>query len=251
MAAAPNYVFSENSLQPSRNPQGARAITVNLAAGTYPRGQILGQITSTGADDVETVTIGGSPTGGTWTYTATPTSPNAGQAAVVLTEPYNVSLAALQADLETIYGAGNVIVSGTAGTSYVITFRGQLARTPITLAVTSGASLTGGTAPTATIAHTTTGVGDTDTFGAYASGNSDGTGVPKGILMYPCTVDAAGNITVSGEIAGLTRRSIQMYRSGAFRCEELVGLDANAVTKLGGLIVIGSLTAGLFEFGGG
>jgi hypothetical protein len=246
MASAPVYQYNPNNvLRPAGSDEDARIRNVNLAQGTYARGTILGEITTTGANDVETVTIGGSPAGGTWTYTATPP----GGVSQVLTEAYNVSLAALQADLEGIYGAGNVIVTGTAGSSYVITFTGALARASIAIAVTSGAGLTGGTSPTATIAHTTTGAVDTGTFGAYASGNSDGTQNPKGILQYACTVDASGNITVATEVPGFTEKCVPMYRSGTFRCEELVGLDATAVTRLVGLVTMGNTSAGLFSFG--
>ena len=249
MSATPLTQFTENVLRPAYNDEDARTIPVNLAPGTYARGQVLGEVTSTGANDVQTVTIGGSPTGGTWTLTATPLAPYKGQAAVTLTEPYNVTLAALQADLEQIYGAGNVIVTGTAGSSYVITATGGAARQQITVAVVSGSGLTGGTSPSASIAHTTTGAADTGTYGAYASGNSDGTQNPKGLLMYPCSVDANGNITIASEIPGYTQLSAPMYRAGAFRTEEIVGLDSNAVTKLAGVIVAGSTSAGVFEFG--
>jgi hypothetical protein len=77
------------------------------------------------------------------------------------------------------------------------------------------------------------------TYGPYASGNTDGTQNPTLILQYPCVVDASGNIalgdTASGE-HGVTVKSAPAWRSGVFKTTELVGLDANAVSKLGRLI---------------
>jgi len=90
------------------------------------------------------------------------------------------------------------------------------------------------------------------TFKAYASGNSDGSQVPKCIMQYDVVADASGNITV-GTVAGGTDwgetfPSVPAYFSGAFRTTDLVGLDANAVTVLGGHLVSGTLASGIFEF---
>ena len=74
------------------------------------------------------------------------------------------------------------------------------------------------------------------TYGPYASGNVDGSQNPVGILQYACATDASGNITF-GTVAGTsewgqTSISAPIYLSGIFRSEDLVGLDANAVTQL-------------------
>jgi hypothetical protein len=60
-------------------------------------------------------------------------------------------------------GAGNVTVSGTAGTSYVLTFGSALADTFLDLATVDGTGLTGGTTPAASIAMTTAGSGSAPT----------------------------------------------------------------------------------------
>lgn len=86
------------------------------------------------------------------------------------------------------------------------------------------------------------------TYGPYASGNSDGTQNPKAILKYPCVTDSAGKVDLDG--SGLSLQIIQpVYVGGFFRIEELTGLDANAVTKLGGAIVQGVVAGpGIFKF---
>lgn len=253
-AAAPAYTFVNNALYPVYDDRNAVLIPVNLAAGTYERGTILGQVTSAGANDVQTITYGGTVSGGTFTITATPTTPYNGTPSVTLTEAYNVTAAALQADLESIYGPGNVVVTGAAGSSAVVTFTGALAIQTITPMVI--VDNTTGSGHSVTLVHTTPGVAATGTYGAYASGNSDGTQLPKAILMYPCVVTSVGGVLQivqanaggSAEIPGYFELSTQAYFHGTFRCQELVGLDANAVTKLAGTIITGTSAAGVFSF---
>lgn len=116
------------------------AVTLGL---TFPGTSV----TSTGfTAEVQTITITGSPTGGTFTITV------AGYGSYVAA--YNVPTATLATALTTLLGA-TVTVTGTAGTSYVITFpssAGDIALSSVTSAVT------GGTSPTVTIATTTPGV---------------------------------------------------------------------------------------------
>lgn len=90
------------------------------------------------------------------------------------------------------------------------------------------------------------------TYGPYANGNVDGTGNPVGILQYACATDASGNITF-GSVAGqsewgLTSKGAPIYVSGYFKTDDLTGLDAGAVTKLGGHLVQGTVTSGELVF---
>jgi hypothetical protein len=81
-------------------------------------------------------------------------------------------------------------------------------------------------------------------YGAYASGNGDGTQNPNHILQYSCVTDASGNITGIGEW-GQAFPSVSAYMNGTFRTQELVGLDATAVTRLGARLIEGSVTQGI------
>lgn len=85
-------------------------------------------------------------------------------------------------------------------------------------------------------------------FKAYASGNGDGSQIPKGILQYACTVDGTGLVTIANE-QGLTQKAAPMYIGGIFRTTDLTGLDANAIAVLNGNLVTGVLADGLFQFG--
>lgn len=103
-------------------------------------------------DEVQLVTITGSPTGGTFTLTY------GGQTTAAIA--YNAAAATVQTDLEALstIGAGNVSVSGSAGGPYTVEFIGDLAGQPLSEMTASGASLTGGTSPSVTVVTLTDGL---------------------------------------------------------------------------------------------
>ncbi len=95
--------------------------------------------------EVDTVTITGSPTGGTFTITV------AGQTTSALA--YNaVSTTTVQTAVQALstVGTGNATVTGSAGGPYTIIFAASLGAMTVTA---SGASLTGGSTPSATAAR--------------------------------------------------------------------------------------------------
>lgn len=106
-----------------------------------------------GANEVQTLTMTGTPTGGTFTLSF------GGQTTAAIA--YNASAAAVQAALEllTNIGSGNVLGAGGAlpGTPVTITFQGALAATDVPLMTANSASLTGGSTPTMTPTTTTAG----------------------------------------------------------------------------------------------
>jgi hypothetical protein len=105
------------------------------------------------ASDVQTLTISGNPTGGTFSlvFGGQTTNPIASTATAGQVQ------AALQA-LSNI-GPGNVVGSGgpLPGASVTITFAGTLGFTAQPLITIGANNLTGGTTPAPTVAHTTTG----------------------------------------------------------------------------------------------
>lgn len=135
-----------------------RAVTLSRkfqAGATILKGTLLGQ-TTTGVAAVQTLTITGTPTGGTFrlSFKGIKTAPIA----------HNAAAAAVQAALEAIIsvGTGNVTGSGGAlpGTPVVLTFAGALATGPQPLIVfeTADNLFTGGTTPTGSVANTTIGI---------------------------------------------------------------------------------------------
>jgi hypothetical protein len=105
-------------------------------------------VNTTGATaEVQTITITGSPTGGTFT-------PNLAGFPAVPAQDHDVATADLEAALQAAWGI-DVAVSGTAGSSYVVTFPTAAGNVP---QMTVAADLTGGTDPAASVATTTPGV---------------------------------------------------------------------------------------------
>lgn len=119
-------------------------------------GSILAALPSTDINDVQTITITGTPTGGSFTLTCL----GGGTTGYTTTIQYNDTATTVQTALQglTSVGAGNVTCTGgpLPGTPIVCTFVGALAARPITL-MTHTDAFTGGTTPAASIAHTTTG----------------------------------------------------------------------------------------------
>ncbi len=104
---------------------------------------------SSAASEVQTITINGSPTGGTFTLTFN------GQTTAPIA--YNAANTAIDAALEALsnVGAGNVAVTGTG--PFTVTFGGALANRDVGLTMTATSSLTGGTNPSVTVVTTTPG----------------------------------------------------------------------------------------------
>jgi hypothetical protein len=107
--------------------------------------------TTTLTNAVETVTITGAPTGGTFTLTFS------GQTTAAIA--YNAAASAVQSALAALsnIGVGNVSVSGAAGGPYTVTFTGTMAGQAQALMTASGTGLTGGTTPGVTVVMTTAG----------------------------------------------------------------------------------------------
>jgi hypothetical protein len=102
--------------------------------------------TSGATAEVQTVTLTGTGTAGTWALT----SPNFGTASGLA---YNVSMAALQTALTTAFGVTMSLPTGLAGSSYVVTFPSVAGNV---LPMTAVNNITGVTA--ITVATTTPGV---------------------------------------------------------------------------------------------
>lgn len=106
-----------------------------------------------GVNEVQTVTVTGTPTGGTFTLTY------AGQTTAAIA--YNAVASAVQtalAALSNIVSTANIAVTGSAGGPYTVTFQGSLGGQNVAQMTASGGSLTGGTSPGVTVATLTAGV---------------------------------------------------------------------------------------------
>lgn len=129
-------------------------------------------------DEVQTVTITGSPTGGTFTLTFD------GQTTAGIA--YNAAAAAVQSALEALsnIGVGDVSVAGGPGpgTAWTVTFTGQYAGTDVAVMTTSGAGLTGGSSPASAVTTSTAGGGEA----------AAGVGTAAGFLFNTTEMRASG-----------------------------------------------------------
>lgn len=137
--------------------------------------------------DVQTITINGAPTGGT--YTLQGQNPNASGALFTFAAlAYNATALTVQNALQLLYGSGNVLVSGNAGGPYTVTSAGIYAGYAAPLVV-SASALTGGTTPNVTIAHTTVGNFPAQSSGLvqynYAQSYLTTGGLPQAIFNSP------------------------------------------------------------------
>lgn len=242
---------------------------------TLAKGTILGQLTATSANDVQTLTITGTPTGGTLTLNVTNPLTNAQlglQGAFQAVQPtllinYNDTNAIIQTAANLVWGVGNVTVTGGVlpGTPIVFTFGGALANTPVALMTVATNALTGGSTPAGAIVHTTTGrmattyakfdstVVTAPTTAPTVAANGAGSTFGAGVYYTGYTVVTAGgestmsiqaattltagqNLRVSA-ISSLPNgvTSVNFYVNGMFSASASVTSNATAQTDLTGL----------------
>lgn len=224
--------FSISQLKPTTRPELATTLPYRLPVGAnYVAGRVLALSNIAARAELRTLTISGTPTGGTFTPTYTADKVYTGTACA-----HNAAASVVQASLETIFGAGNVTVSGSAGGPYACTFANSLAN--VEIAGTFGIinALTGGTSPTGTWAQTTKGSSGAGQAVAYVNGGPDGTDVARVILAYDYVSDPMGGVVTEH---GTTQQAYTpaCYVSGYFLCSELTGLDADGAADLGKIVV--------------
>lgn len=225
------FSFDDQSwLGSAHGTDAARTITLDTSAftegthypnGYFPSGLPLGKITSSGkygpygasTSEVQTVTITGGPTGGTYTLTFDGST----TAAIA----FNATAAAVQSALEALSNVdpGDVVCAGGPhpGTAVTVTFGGNYLGENVPQMTAASGSLTGGTTPTVTVTTTTAG-GSTVSDGtevlagflfcAVKSPSVNTTDVGAALLEHgrviasklPIAVDAAGQADVSGRI---------------------------------------------------
>lgn len=181
--------FSENlhwteasKYQPERKLKSGIPLGKNTASGLF---EPYAAVTN----EVQTLTVTGAPTGGTFTITFS------GQTTGAIA--YNATAAVVQTALEALSNVnpGDIVVTGNAGGPWTLTYGGQYLGENVGQ-VTTTESFTGGTTPDITIA-TTTG-GDTATA-------TDGTQVFLGFLFtevsfFPGSTKVAAPLMVHGQI---------------------------------------------------
>lgn len=232
MPMFPTKTLKNSNTLMARYPDDVRTLGVRLAGGVnYPAGTIVAEQNIAKRNEVQTLTIGGSPTGGTFTIVTTDGLSTGNLA-------YNANAATIQAALDALIGAGNVAVTGTG--PFTFTFGGEYGNRNVGL-LTTTAALTGGSSPTATIAKTTPGsAGPTGTAVAYADGGSSGAGVPRWVVMHDTVTNMRGMVV--DEFGQEIGNSATVAYRGEFYCADLPNIAA--VVAGSDLASLGRLTAG-------
>lgn len=192
-------------LASARGTTSGRSVTIPLAALTanthYPNGFLADGLAlavptsgtyagkavplAARANEVQTVTITGSPTGGTFTLTLD------GETSAAIA--YNAVASAVQTALENMSNVnpGDAVVTGGPGpgTAYTVTFSGTGRRGADVPQMTATGSFTGGTSPAVAVTTSTGG----------GSGVTDGSDVWAGVLYMPVAV-ASGSTSVVGTL---------------------------------------------------
>src|SRR5882724_4380821 len=205
--------FTGQGLKPSRVPEAARLNAIAaMWPGTYVAGTVLGQSsTLTAVNDVQTITINYTPTGGSFygVFSGTPIGPIA----------FNAAAAAVQALLDAApnIGTGQTVVTGgpLPGTPIVITFSGTLMAglyQPLMTVISN--SLTGGTPGTLVISHTTPGQTAGGVWCPYDDTLSNGMEVARVLLANATVVNTYGQIQTGGGQWGEKSFTASVYFGG-------------------------------------
>lgn len=242
-----------------RNALGKQNVAAIVPDATNLTGTTPGAAITTGtagsgtANEVQVVYASGTVSGGTFTITYS------GQTTSAL--DYNATTAAVQTALEALsnLAPGDVVVTGTAGTRYILTFGGTLVNTDVSAVTIGNGSITGG--GSYLVATATAGqAGSNGTYKAYLSSSTDGSETAKAILEFACATDSSGNITLGTGSAGGDKQqfavnaSVPAFVAGTFRCEDLqqtagAGQLTEAAVASLGVLIAGSVTNGLLRIG--
>ena len=223
--------FSLNPLRPAFAPALASTRTVSLpyggptgTGGAFQRGLVLGCVGGTPQSEVVTLTCG------TGTHVCTFIADKV----YTVTHAANAPIATVRQLWEGVFGPGNVQVTGTPGTNYVLTFQGALANRRI------GGHFTVSAGGTPAWARTTRGSCGAGQFDQYLDSGANGApNTARAVLVYDYLSDPRGGQVTEAGPTGQPFSPL-IYSAGFFFASELVGLDAAAVSDPGWRLVEGN-----------
>lgn len=237
--------FSMTPLRPAYAPHLAVERPVRLpvggpwaTGGKFTAGRVLGCVGGAAASAVWTLDITGSPTGSKITLTYTADQVYTGTTANLVSA--HASVAQLQAVCDGIWGAGNTLVAGTAGSQFTITFQNQLASVRIGGNIAVSATFTAGSSPAIALTRTTPGSSGAGQFDEYLdAGTGNRPQVARNVLKYDWLTDPTGAETTEQGGANPGANALA-YVAGFFSVGDLTGLDAAALSDPGFRLVAGA-----------
>ncbi|MBS1716460.1 MAG: hypothetical protein JSS72_01860 [Armatimonadetes bacterium] len=223
----PSITYSGAKLDPLYPIDGASLAAPFAANLTVPMGTVVGQVSSANADEKQSLSLTGSPTGLGFTLMFNGQSTSR----LGFTATASQVQAALQA-LTTI-GVGNVTCTGGPinSSSITIEFTGDCGNNaqPLIVAIPSTFSEN----YTIAVSRIQAGVANSK-WAPYVASNTDGTQIAKGILAIDVQTDQFGKNQYAGGLHPMP--SVPVYYAGCFHTTSLFGLDSGAVSQLGRLI---------------
>ncbi len=236
-----------DKLEPAQNPNSARTGHGVLKPATV------------GTNEVQRLTVTGSPTGGDFKLTYTDENGIAYETAAIA---YNANAAAIQSALRalTAIGATGVNVTGTG--PFDVEFAGPLAAKNQRMLTLSNNGLTGGSTPSVGITEQTEGIDTvklsypkgqlvrqkTDGTNEWAKNGTSGYAGPLRIAKYPVVINNSGEWQYgSSWIEGqqISDDSVGLYMSGDFFIADLVGDVAALITSGHLKLIQGTSAAGV------
>lgn len=223
MAISAQNTYTNNGLVPAYPNIPSPLLPIKLLPSlTLAKGTVLGEVAGAAAIAQGTITLAAA-----WT------SAGAGLVTVTMSATNTSLIPGIVLTIDTGANAEQVtVLTKPTGTTFT--------------AVVAKAHAASGVA-VSSVASTGTGV-----YGAYVDANTDGTGVAKCILKYAVATDTSGMITLgtasTGGPFGEKMLDTPAYFGGAFRTEELTGLDAAALADLNAHYTHGNATAGVVVF---
>lgn len=215
------------------SPNLVKTSTLRLPGGiNWLAGAVLAVLPGTLANADVRITFGGTPTNGSTfqlLFGSDITDP------IVFNGTAGTMVTNMQTVLDTLFGIGNTIVSGTG--PYDIIFQNEFSGRAIALPTVASA-LTG-TSPTVAATLQVAGHPGVGLAALYNAANADGSQIPRQLLMSDVRTNSMG--WAISDTAG-NYNSCETYTGGDFYCNGtadfigLIGLDANAVPLLGRLI---------------
>lgn len=196
------------------------------SGGSFPKGTVLGCVSGTVQSEVATLTIDGTAAHVT-TFTA--------DKVYSVSHAYDATLAAVQTAWEAVFGAGNVLVGGTPGTSYTLTFRNQLAN--VRIGGLFAVSATGGTPSWARTTRGSAGPGQFDKY--VDAGTNSCPATARAVLAHDYASDPTGGLVTEG-LKTMQGYSPLAFLAGFFNLADLTGMDANGAADSGWRFVEGN-----------
>ena len=242
----PQTILSSSKIKPVWYPERAARRPVKLPGGVnYPAGQLLYE-TLTAHNAVQTLTFGGTITGGT-VYLLFPNQMGYDRVPFNTTGiVYNATAATLRANIQAAFdsylGPSQAVVVSSGGGVFTITYSGNIVSSQ-DIAIPQVVNNLTGTNPTCVAAQTTQGLGGIGAYEPYVAGNPGSITAVSFAILEANTVTALNGDRLD-QFGDTGEGTIDAFIGGYFLASQLVGLDTTLVPSNGTFGTLGKWASG-------